>query len=248
MNNVFHYVALANGWTVGRFRALEELGVAHAVTTSKGLDVQLVRHDHQAAAGLLADALGFDEVAFVNQVHGGRVLPISRGGIAGDADGLVTARAGVGVMTRGADCTLILAYDPRTQICASAHASWRGTVAKIAREMISQMSVAGASAASTTACICPSAGGCCYQVKQDVVDQFALSLGSQSREFFQERDGLLYLDLWSANRRQLLDAGVAASNIHVAGVCTICSGGLFPSHRRDGEAAGRLAAVVGLTS
>jgi copper oxidase (laccase) domain-containing protein len=32
----------------------------------------------------------------------------------------------------------------------------------------------------------------------------------------------------------------------VAGVCTLCRNDLFPSHRREGEAAGRFAAVIGL--
>jgi hypothetical protein len=55
-----------------------------------------------------------------------------------------------------------------------------------------------------------------------------------------------FLDLWSANRDQLLRAGVREKNIHISGICTMCANDVFPSHRREGAAAGRFAAVIGL--
>jgi copper oxidase (laccase) domain-containing protein len=52
--------------------------------------------------------------------------------------------------------------------------------------------------------------------------------------------------LWSANRDQLLRAGVRETNIHISGICTMCANDVFPSHRREGAAAGRFAAAIGL--
>ena len=48
------------------------------------------------------------------------------------------------------------------------------------------------------------------------------------------------LDLPEANRRQLVAAGVSGTRIHVAGLCTCCSGGEFYSWRRDRQTAARM--------
>ena len=292
-NEEFYLTTLDNGWTVGRFHALDGVeGVAHAVTTKRSLDVQLVRTNHAAAAAQLAGALGWNDVAFVNQVHGGVVLPVESGGMAAsfaslgepvgaavvtppsplggglgclttpdtpkktwgchkpDADGLVTDRAGLGLMTRGADCPLILAVDPVRRVIGTAHASWRGTACQIAAELVRQMAAKGAAADRVVACICPSAGPCCYEVGPDVLEAMTQKVGPHVVEFFRERPEKRgqTLDLWSANRDQLLRAGLREKNVHISGICTMCANEIFPSHRREGAAAGRFAAVIGLGS
>jgi copper oxidase (laccase) domain-containing protein len=52
------------------------------------------------------------------------------------------------------------------------------------------------------------------------------------------------LNLWNANRDQLIEAGVQADNVHVSELCTAMHPDLFDSYRRDGESAGRLAAAI----
>ena len=91
----FRLDRLSNGWSVGRFTALEAVGAAHGVTTRRGPDVQVVRHDPAAAGRQIAPVLGLEDVAFLEQVHGGDVLVCERGGPAGHGDGLVTAAGGV---------------------------------------------------------------------------------------------------------------------------------------------------------
>jgi polyphenol oxidase len=60
------------------------------------------------------------------------------------------------------------------------------------------------------------------------------------------REGKALFDLWAANRDQLLAAGLREENVHVAGVCTITRNDLFPSHRVEGQSAGRFAAVIAI--
>ena len=79
----FRLERLANGWLVGRFTALEAIGVAHLVTTRQGPDVQQVRHDPAAAGREIAQVLGLKDVAFLEQVHGGEVLDCCAGGPGG---------------------------------------------------------------------------------------------------------------------------------------------------------------------
>ena len=242
----FGLVDLPNGWRVGRFSALDGVkGIVAAVTTRLGPDVNAIKLDPEAAAGSLAEALHLEAVAWCRQVHGGDVLPVSSGGLAGECDGLVTDAAGLGLMVRGADCPLVLAVDPEGKAVGAAHASWRGVRGDVARGLVAAMrSHFGAQPGRIIACVSPSAGPCCYQVQADFLAEMAAGLGPQTAEFTVHRGGKTYFDLWSANRRQLLEAGLAPSNVHVAGVCTICNRELFPSHRAEGQAAGRFAAVV----
>jgi hypothetical protein len=250
----FELVELPNGWTVGRFPALDALGAVHAVTTRRGLDVNLVRDDHQAAGRELVEALGLRGAAYCGQVHGELVLIVDRDGPAGEADGLVTRTPGLGVWGRGADCPLILAACP-TGVVAVAHASWRGTVRMIAPRMVAQMAALGAKPQKIVACVSPSAGPCCYEVGPEVLKAAVEGIGPHAATFFRatgpalpagqgRRDRKALFDLWSANRDQLLRAGLRERNIHVAGLCTMCRNDLFPSHRREGDAAGRFAAIV----
>ncbi len=243
----FGYATLSNGWVVGRFSALQAAGACHAVTTTRALDVDLFRNDLAAASSRLAAGLGLAGVAYVDQVHGSKVRVADRGGFHGQADGLVTTAEGLGIMTRGADCPLILAADPAARVVGAAHASWRGTVAKIAMELVRQMQAVGATPADIVAGICPSAGPCCYEVRQDVLDAAVAGIGPGAANFFIQRDGKNYFDLWAANRDQLLHAGLSSRNVHTSGVCTMCQD-MFPSHRRQGSAAGRFAAVIALST
>ena len=51
-------------------------------------------------------------------------------------------------------------------------------------------------------------------------------------------------DGWASARDQLEHAGVPAAQIHVSGMCTASHPEALPSYRRDGTAAGRIAAAI----
>jgi YfiH family protein len=240
----FYLTKLSNGWTVGRFKALDEIeAVVHMVTTRDCPNAG--NGNVQAAANEIAGALSVSGVAYCEQVHGKSVLPAKNGGLLGPGDAVVSNRENLALMCKSADCPLILAADPVSGTVGVAHASWRGTVARVASEMIMSMASGfGAKPSDLVVCICPSAGPCCYEVGQDVQSAMEQSLGPAARESFQRRDGKLYLDLWHANTVDIVRSGVHRANIHVAGMCTICTPELFHSYRRDGQAAGRFVGVI----
>lgn len=241
----FYFTDLPNGWQVGRFAVLDELGLIHAVTTRKGFDVAAAGEDPKAAASAVADALGLRGIAYCHQVHGRQIVVPRRGGSAGRADGMVTVARGLGLMGLAADCPLILAADPVSGAVGLAHASWRGTVTRIASELVSQLvSRFRADSADIVACICPSAGPCCYEVGPDVVQRAAAELGLRAQQFVEKRGPKTYFDLWAANIDELAQAGLDRENIHTAGICTICRNDLFPSHRAEHGQAGRFVAAI----
>jgi YfiH family protein len=239
--------SLANGWSVGRFVPLENLGIPHLVTTRGGPHVDRVRHDTACAGRQIGEALGFGGVAFLDQVHGGDVLTCQSGGLAGAADGLVTAEQGLVLLGKSGDCPLVLMADRRHRAVGFAHASWRATVAGIVPEAVRQMVALGCAPGDLVACICPSAGPECYEVGEEVRMAALEGIGAHAAEFFKMGPrGKPHFDLWAANVDALKRSGVPSESIHVAGMCTLCRNDLFPSHRREGDAAGRFAAVIGL--
>ena len=243
----FQLKSWANGWLVGRFAALEALGVPHLVTTRQGPDVNQVRHDTAAAGRQIVAELDLDEVAFLDQVHGGHVVTCRRGGLAGQADGLVSEAAGVGLLGKSGDCPIVLVADRGSRAVGFAHASWRATVAGIIPTVVQQMVAFGCPPADLVACVCPSAGPECYEVGAEVRAAAIDGIGPHAAAFFRPGPrGKDHFDLWAANVDALARSGLSAESIHVAGICTLCRNDLFPSHRREGEAAGRFAAVIGL--
>jgi YfiH family protein len=256
----FRLDRLSNGWQVGRFTALEVLGLAHLVTTRRGPDVRQIRHDPATAGRQIARVLGLEDVAFLEQVHGGDVVVCEKGGCAGCADGLVTATKGLALLGKSGDCPIILIADRRERALGFAHASWRATVAGITSAVVRRMVALGCDPGDLVACICPSAGPCCYEVGEEVQAAALGGIGPHVMSFFRlaKRPGpargtadtavcsaRCHLDLWRANACALARAGLPARSIHVAGICTICCGDAFPSYRREGDAAGRFAAVLG---
>jgi len=219
-------------------------------TTTDGPDFRSdpLSDEHQASVEILVQAVGLKSGAWVRQVHGGTILRVTEGGCAGQADALWSDQPGLGVVGRGADCPLILVGGQRSdgsRVWGFAHASWRSTVAGITTGLVLAMAESGAGPEGMKAVICPSAGPCCYEVGEEVRQEALDKLGPGAAWFFTDRSGSLIFDLWAANIAQLTTAGVREDHIDNTNHCTICGGGRFPSYRREGDDAGRLAAVIG---
>ena len=222
----------------------------HGWTTSQGPDFKMdpSSEDHVGGVEKLVQAAGLKAGAWARQVHGGTVLKVTEAGFAGEADSLWSDQPGLGVIGRSADCPLILVGGTRpdeSRVWGFAHASWRSTVQGITTGLILALTEAGADPAELRAVICPSAGPCCYEVGEEVRNAALESLGPGAAWFFMEKLNGLSFDLWAANIAQLTAAGVTEDNIFNVQHCTICGGDRYPSYRREGDMAGRFAAVIG---
>jgi YfiH family protein len=173
-------------------------------------------------------------MATLRQVHSNSVLAVDRPGPAGEGDALITSMRGLILSIKTADCYPILIADPRTRSIAAIHAGWRGTAGRIVAETVARMHADfGASPGDLHAAIGPGIGVCCYEVGEEVARQIGL-------------EGRQNIDLAAINRRQLLESGVPAGQIHLAGRCTFCEPDLFHSYRRDGDQAGRMISFISI--
>jgi YfiH family protein len=179
----------------------------------------------------------------LRQVHGNQVFLADRhlpmpGPPEGDA--ATSGDPWRALTVQVADCVPLLMASGSGEV-AVAHAGWRGTAAGVAMAA----SRALGDATRQIAAIGPSIGPCCYEVGAELRDR--VRDGGWPRgadDWFEQRAGRWYLDLWRANFDQLVNAGVEAESIHVSRLCTFCHPDWFPSYRRDGTGAGRLAGFI----
>jgi hypothetical protein len=186
-----------------------------------------------------ATGLGF---ARVRQVHGARVVHVGGPGQAEEeADAVLSMAEGIAACVSVADCVPVLLADPESGAVAAVHAGWRGTLARAAAAAVDALGrAAGAPPTRLLAAIGPSIGPCCYEVSEDVAERFSgvigadvVCAGPRPR-----------LDLWAANARVLVAAGLPADRIEVLGRCTSCERDVFFSHRREGGRTGRQMAFI----
>ena len=212
-----------------------------------GLDLALHVGDHPGAVrenrALLAAWAGAP-VRFARQVHGTTVVRVPQEGEAveeaaaePEADALVTSHVGVPLGVLVADCLPVLLADARAGVAAVAHAGRRGLLAGVLLRVVEAMAALGARPGGIRACVGPAAGGCCYEVPADMLEEAVAAvpeLGATTTW------GTPSLDLRAGAVAQLRDLGVAA--VTTAGGCTI-EDASFYSYRRSRQT-GRFAGVV----
>ncbi len=187
---------------------------------------------------LRARGHGCSRVHRVEQVHSGKVVGAEHAPCR--ADGLVCDRPGEAVRVVTADCVPILLATKDGQRVAAVHAGWKGTLARIVETAVEQLRDGNGS--GVTAYVGPAVGPCCYTVGEDRIAAFRAAFPG-----WVQTAGRRALDLPALNARMLERAGLGEDDIHREDRCTACSIGLCCSYRREGDAAGRMAAVIGRT-
>jgi YfiH family protein len=159
-------------------------------------------------------------------------------------DGLITNVPGLLLTVQVADCIPVLVFDPAQRAVGAFHAGWRGTVAGIAAIGVAAMREAyGSDPANMLAAIGPGIGPRSYVVGDAVREAFTANFAYADALF----DTETRLNLWEANRRQLLDAGLAAEHVTVLGEDTATQTDRFFSHRAEDGFTGRMMAAIGLS-
>ena len=243
-----------NGRRYAQFERLrEQRGLIHAFSTRPEnvsprpgpLEAERAARRAQVAADFGLDA---GRLHYCVQKHETRIAVVAApqtGGALDGYDGIVLSAPGVPVMTFSADCPLVLIYDARQSVVGVVHASWRCTVAGLARQLVALMcSRFGCDPSGLLAGIGPAAGPCCYEVGDEVLH--AAQELPNYQELFDRRGGRLYFDLWRANVALLCDAGLRPENIETADVCTMCRNDLFYSYRREGTGCGHFGLMAAL--
>ena len=156
-----------------------------------------------------------------------------------DVDAVVTHLKDFCLCVSTADCVPVLLYDTSKEVIAAIHAGWRGTVGRIVEKTLEVMeSEYGTDGKDVIACIGPSISLESFEVGDEVYAAFAeagFEMSCIARKYEK-----WHLDLWEANRLQLIAHGVLPEHIEVAGICTYQNYEDFFSARRLGIKSGRI--------
>ena len=157
-------------------------------------------------------------------------------------DALITAEPNCCLAVSTADCVPILLFDPVHKVVAAIHAGWRGTVQDIVGKTVSKMKECyGTCPTNLVAAIGPSISQDAFEVGNEVYAAFQQAGFDMSAIALLQKDtNKWHINLWEANRQQLLSRGVSASQIELAGLCTWTQHDRFFSARRLGIDSGRM--------
>ena len=205
---------------------------------------------------MLAESIGtpLDWFVFPRQTHSENIEIVSaqhrglgtitRDDALDNTDALITAEKNVLITIQVADCVPILLLDTENSTIAAIHAGWRGTVQEITAKTVAKMQLEfGSKPENIIAGIGPSIGSCCYEVGIEVQRAF-LKANPENTSVFKTKEERLYLDLWQANKNQLIKLGVPEQNIEISQLCTLCNHEKFFSSRHGKGDTGRFVAGI----
>ena len=223
------------------FESLQRLGVVAALSQKTDGTCSLRTQEDRAkalehrAAFCARFGLDSNHLVCAQQVHSATVALAdnsARGRGACDwasaipaTDGIVTTVPALPLALLVADCVPVYLVDVAGRAAGLLHAGRRGTLRNVAGRGVSALREHfHTMPAAIHAVIGPSAGPCCYEVSPTIADAFAAAgLPTAGRR----------LNLWEANRAQLVAAGVPATQITVTGICTICDGRFYSYRAGD---------------
>jgi YfiH family protein len=175
--------------------------------------------------------VGLDDFVFARQVHGARAQVVSArdrgrgarslGDAVPDTDALVTQDLGTVLAILVGDCVPVILLDPAARVLACVHAGWRGTVGRVTAAALAAMATLGARPQDVLAGIGPAIAPDRYQVGEEVAEQVSQAFDGDTASLLRpDGSGRWLLDLWEANRRSLIEAGVPDHQVQLAAVPT----------------------------
>jgi uncharacterized protein, YfiH family len=214
--NIFHFITTCNA-------EIEDIDVSHIVIPSQTHEDEILTID--------------DDFLFLSEDKQAELLD--------GVDALITALPDVCVGVKTADCVPILLYAPDKKVVAAIHAGWRGTVLQVVAKVVAYMtSHYGVQPSSILAGIAPSISQDAFEVGEEVAEALAESsdqyLDLSEIIAYNHNTSKAHINLWEANRQQLIKAGLESANIEVAGICTYSNTNIFYSARRSGIGTGRM--------
>ena len=226
------------------------------ISLTRGDDPEAVKKNRE----LIAQAIGVEvaDFTYTQQTHTTNVRVVTaedkgkgvmRERNYTDVDGMITNVPGICLVTSYADCVPLYFVDPVKKAIGLSHSGWRGTVGKIGKNTVQLMQENfGSKPEDLLAAVGPSVCMDCYEVSEDVIEQFKEAFEKKYWEdlFYKKENGKYQLNLWKANELIFLESGILPEHMAITNVCTHCNGKILYSHRTMGNNRGNLCAFLAL--
>ena len=154
------------------------------------------------------------------QVHGTVIAEVTGPSQeCGDVDGVWSCVPQQKIAVVTADCVPILMMNRKWGVVAAIHAGWRGTIKKIIPEFFRSLPPEFSNPQEWSALLGPSIRACCYEVSEELIQQFKAEFGDLNPQLIEPTPRKL--DLIEVNIHQILNQGIEEVVIHPD--CTFCS-------------------------
>ena len=248
-----------NGFRFLYLPELEELGLYNCLTTK---DMDIGRGTNEDIDDInenferIYDFIGIrpKEQFSGYQVHSGnvaRIRDMSQGSFNGvdriisETDGLVTDMKNIALISRFADCTPVLLFDPIKKVQANIHSGWKGTLQRIAANGIDIMvNEYGCNPKDIIGVLGPTIGRDDFEVESDVMNMFREEFDFYKEIIRQKNEIKFLIDLHTTIKRMLVDKGLQEKNLTIINMSTYAEEDLFHSYRRDKEEFGIMGAIT----
>ena len=161
-----------------------------------------------------------------------------------DIDGIISNVNEISTIVTGADCVIVLMYDPINNVYANIHSGWRGTVKRIVQKAVKNLvSEYNSDPKNLICCISPSIRKECFVVKQDVVEIFIDEFSYYTKKYpiilqiedDEQGNSQFNIDTSYIIKLDLKAVGVSENNIIDSGLCTKCKSDYFHSRRAEND-------------
>ena len=227
-------------------------GIKHFTSTKQSISITCPRFTgdspkiYSNARKKLGNVLGIDPhyLVFPRQTHSNNIEIIHQvpKEEIKNVDAMITNVPGICLCIQTADCVPILLFDPVKKVIAVVHAGWRGTVRKILFHTVKRMNKEfRCKPENIVVTIGPSISQRKYEIGKEVIYEIKKIMDNPDLVLiYRKKSEKAYLDLWEANRLQLLEGGLSNENIYVSSICTFTDSDHFFSARRQGIETGRI--------
>ncbi len=234
--------------------------------TTTAIDGRLNTGVVEALMGFARERFGVEAaLATCTQIHSANVVRASAGGWHEHAscDALWSDRPHTALGIKVADCLPVTLIDAAHGVIANVHSGWRGTVQRITDATLDALIRDSAfDPTSAQAWLGPAIRVCCFEVGEEVVEQFRASYAHADAFIDRTRGEKAHIDTAALTRSVLEARGI--TRIVDVDICTKCDRGveelrgfevaqpgdpatpkpLFHSYRRDPKRGGRNLAIV----
>lgn len=159
-----------------------------------------------------------ETIGYLNQIHSDLIFNFD--GNIKDGDALITDRTKTAIGVFTADCVPVILVDTRKGAIAAIHSGWKGTKALIVSKTIERLQEKyGSRTKDISVYIGPHIGGCCYEVSNELIEEFTSEDIYSNIEISTNNK----LDLEKCILVQLREKGIKEENIFTTNTCTACN-------------------------
>ncbi len=176
---------------------------------------------------------------WLEQIHGAKVVTARPDGQERRGDAVISDQLEQPCVVLTADCLPVLLCHTEGAVVAAAHAGWKGLAAGVLENTVKAMKC---SPEQVMAWLGPAISQPCFEVGPEVRQTFIEKNSHMARAFLPGKGDRWQGDLYQLARIALSTAGV--TQVYGGGFCTMTDDQRFFSYRRDGQASGRMAAVI----